>query len=144
MESVGLANAIEFCKRLSALDQKSLDANALPSWTYGLPTAAQWTSFAAGTVLSDAVTSENLPKQRDHPEPVGSLKENNFALHDVRGNVWEWCADRQFRGAAYNSRKGFIPELSLSYSKPEDPNLPNPSNVGFRCVLLPSTQTAQR
>lgn len=88
---------------------------------YSLPTEAQWEYAArAGTQTAywisndperlteignvrDATAAERFPswtgtsKTRDgfvFTAPVGQFRSNPFGLHDVHGNVWEWCADR--------------------------------------------------
>ena len=45
--------------------------------------------------------------------PIGSFRPNAFGLHDVHGNVWEWCFD----GYGFYNRS---PALDL-VSPPTDP-----------------------
>jgi formylglycine-generating enzyme required for sulfatase activity len=79
-------------------------------WRYGLPTEAQW-EYAARAGASSALNSgkelssedgtcRNLDEvgwyrenSVDRTHPVGQKEPNARGLHDMHGNVWEWCAD---------------------------------------------------
>ena len=102
VECVSWHDAMEFCRRLS---QQT-------GHTYTLPSEAQWEyACRAGTTtpfsFGDTITTDqanydgnytygNGPKgeYRQQTTPVGMFPPNDWGLHDMHGNVWEWCLDQ--------------------------------------------------
>jgi len=78
---------------------KKLNANT--SGGYRLPTEAEWeyacragttTSYSSGDRLTNAIANYAFGPQ-GRTKAVGSYNPNAFGLHDMHGNVWEWCED---------------------------------------------------
>jgi formylglycine-generating enzyme required for sulfatase activity len=101
VERVSWEEAMEFCHRLS---QRSNLAYTLPSeaqWEYSCRAGTK-TPFAFGDTLTPELANYDAnytygsgPKgiYRKETLDVGSFPANAWGLHDMHGNVWEWCLD---------------------------------------------------
>lgn len=96
VEQVSWREAVEFCRRFTATERA---AGRLPAgYVYSLPTEAQWEYAAkAGHTGAFAEEVDALAWHDQNSDgtthPVALKRPNAWGLHDVLGNVWEWCSD---------------------------------------------------
>ncbi|MDP6381551.1 MAG: formylglycine-generating enzyme family protein, partial [Phycisphaerae bacterium] len=101
VETVPWNDAVEFCRKLSARTGRTVRLPTEAQWEYACR-AGTTTPFNTGeTISTDEANYDgkyvygNGKKgvYREKSTPVGSFKANAWGLHDMHGNVLEWCND---------------------------------------------------
>ncbi len=92
MYFISWEECIDFCKKLNIQEKKQLPKN----YQFSLPTEAQW-EFAAKNFSNTSVPLDSIAWYRSNSNktihPVGQKKPNKLGIHDLRGNLSEWCYD---------------------------------------------------
>jgi sulfatase modifying factor 1 len=106
--NVNFAEAEAFCRKLT---EQTHAAGTLPeSWEFRLPTEAQWeyacrAGTKTATAFGDSLSSRQanfkgqpyngaeVGPSLNRAAKVGGYPANAWGLHDMHGNVFEWCRD---------------------------------------------------
>ena len=125
-------------------------ATWLPRWGLAFPSEAQWEYACRAGAASAFAFGETLKKDQanfwdgkappDVTVPVDSNQPNSFGLHNMHGNVWEWCREPLDTGSDLRALRGgsFADPASIcrSENRIQQPANHRGGDVGLRPVFL--------
>jgi formylglycine-generating enzyme required for sulfatase activity len=116
VEQVSWLDAIEFCLRLQQRTGRRYSLPSEAQWEYACR-AGSTTPYHWGATISAELANykgkivhgqgEKVEEYRQQTMDVASFPANPWGLHDMHGNVWEWCADHwhdNYEGAPEDGR----------------------------------------
>ena len=107
---VSYNDAVAFCEWLSQKEGKKYRLPTEAEWEYAAGNGTKHTRYSWGDSaekeisgnIADETAKQKLGVSRifngytDHyvfSAPVGRFRPNSLGIHDMTGNVWEWCSD---------------------------------------------------
>ncbi len=154
-------------KKLNQLNQPVVDVTWYDAMAYAewaekrLPTEAEWEKAARGGLegkkypWGDEEPDEKMANYDDNESgttPVDKYPSNSYGLHDMAGNVYEWCLDEYQEDFYKTSPKnnplvgGNLSECLTNYKEIDTPRVlrggswldnPSPLRVALRVSYLP-------
>jgi len=154
VENVSWNDVQDFISRLNRQSGKGYRLPTEAEWEYAARSGGKSEKFAGGADVNTVAWYDGNSSSKTHP--AGQKLPNGLGLHDMSGNVWEWCgdwydgqyysqsdrnnpsgpssgSDRVFRGGSWNS--------NAADARAASRNRDNPGyrldDVGFRLALPP-------
>jgi formylglycine-generating enzyme required for sulfatase activity len=165
VERVSWRDAMDYCARLT--DVREEQGTLAAGYGYRLPTEAEW-EYACRAGTTSRFSYGDDPDERwiddyawftgnsdSSVHPVGTRKPNPWGLHDMHGNVLEWCLDsatsslpgghvsdyRAPKGGSLRIARGgswlYGAKASRSANRDSYGETTRCSDLGFRVVLAP-------
>jgi formylglycine-generating enzyme required for sulfatase activity/serine/threonine protein kinase len=154
VEMVSWEDCRQFVARLNEKKDES-------GWTYRLPTEMEWEYACRGGPLADRFDTAfdfyfDKPQNELRPDqanfgkgdkgctcPVGSYQPNRLGLHDMHGNVHQWCDGeaRVVRGGSNHSPPGYC-RAATRFAGLAAPHRAN--NTGLRLARVAASPAGNR
>ncbi len=159
VENVSHTEAVAFADKLKQLSGKAVRLPTEAEWEYACRAGTKFKYHSGDSEADLADVGWYAANSGFKTHPVGQKKANAWGLHDMHGNVWEWCADwydagyyakssitdpagpesgssRVRRGGSWLDLAWYCRAACRSRDSPDSRNV----NLGFRLAAGPSGQ----